>query len=238
MTSSFERRPGKRERGGPRSTLRRLAGPATWSALRARAVLVGRPDGIATEAFELGFSRPAERPRLALYSVGQPTSKASCFVFEAGAHEPSAVIRMMPDRGRRENLQAEVEMIESVRRDVSSSSVRAALPAPPLYCGEVRGEYVVVLPADPLAPATGTEDRVTALGWLRALQDGTRVERNPWGPEDERLAADAIQRAWAAAGRDLDERLTVQLRQAARGIAVRVRGPRGLLAREHRQRPG
>jgi len=211
LDSGFERRPGRLASGEPRGTLRRLVGPATWSALRARGLLVGPPAGIATEAFRRGFGRPPERPQLVLYSVGHTTSKASCFVFEGDAPHPVAVVRIAPG-DRAANLRSEVVMIEAVRREAAArAGVSAALPAGPLFSGEIDGDYVVVLPADPLAPATGREDRAAALRWLHELQDATRAGNALWGDEEVSLAADAVRRAWRAAGREVPSHLLHRL---------------------------
>jgi hypothetical protein len=181
---------------------RRLVGPATWNALRARGLVLGPPSRLITEAIRRGAERDIRAPRLALYSpTGQSLSKAACFVFEYGAEQPSLVVKAMPDPRYAGRLRHETEMVEMIRRRLGSSlHLAAALPLPPLFAGTAGGEYVVVQPVDPLAAATGQlADPAPALKWLREFQESTTTRITAWGDVDTEDALGHVRYAWGRA---------------------------------------
>jgi hypothetical protein len=186
------------------SNRRRVPDPATWNALRARGLLVGRQSSLALRAAERALGRPPRRPRLAIYSrTGETFLKANCFVFERGQKEPAIVIKMMPDRRFSSRLRSETEFVEILRSRVASESVvSSALPLAPLFAGDVDGDHVVVQALDPLAVATGQIDRATALSWLGAFQAVTTARTSPWTLSDGERELEFVRDAWKRARPD------------------------------------
>jgi hypothetical protein len=181
---------------------RRFFGPATWSAVRARGLVVGPPSGLVTEAVRRATGRDLAGGKLALYSAaGQSLSKAACFVFEERADRPSIVVKAMPDARYSARLTHEAEIIEAFRSGLGSGSPAAeALPLQPLFAGTAAGDYVVVQPVDPLAAGTGSlSDPAVALDWLREFQSGTTTTVRPWDDVDTEAATDHVRYAWERA---------------------------------------
>lgn len=174
-------------------------GAATWSAIRARGLIVGPPSRLTVEAVRRAVDRDVGQVRLALYSpTGQSNTKAACFVFEGDAPEPGLVIKAMPEVRYAERLRHETEIVESFRSRLGSSSpAAAALPLPPLFAGAAAGDYVVVQPVDPLAGSTGRiDDPATALAWLRSFQQDTVITTRAWDDADTARALDSVRYAW------------------------------------------
>jgi hypothetical protein len=186
----------------PDASPRRLVGAATWSAVRARGLVVGPPSRLVAEAFRQGVGRDIDGLRLALYSpTGQSLSKAACFVFEVDAEEPVLVVKAMPERRYAGRLRHETDIVEVFRRQLGPSSPAAApLPLPAQFAGTVAGDYAVVQPIDPLAAGTGQmDDPAPALAWLREFQEGTTRAVQVWGEADTEVALDAVRYAWRRA---------------------------------------
>jgi hypothetical protein len=200
--------------------------PATWNALRGRGLLIGRPSGLVIEAAERALGRQPKRPRLSLYSPsGAPDSKGTCFVFEPREREPTVVVKAMSDPRFAERLRRETESVELMRaRLVDSPEIADALPLPPLYAGEIRGEYVVAQGLDPFARATGREDRPAALGWLRAFQRATTEDKKAWGPGDDERELGFVHDAWQRARSQSESAIVARVAELLRplhGVAVR-----------------
>jgi hypothetical protein len=196
--------------GAPRSLRARLRArldAATWSAVRARGLLLGDPGPVAIAAVEAALERPLERPRVALYSPsGAPTGKANLFVFERGRREPTALAVAMARSALDGRLRYEVEAVEAIRTRVGDSAeVTGALPLPPLRAAEVGGRYVVVFPIDPLASRTGVEDRERASDWLLAFQAATAS--SPASAIDRERELAVIEEAWSILRPDRTERV-------------------------------
>lgn len=186
----------------PDAPPRRLVGAATWSAVRARGLVVGPPSRLVAEAVRQGAGRDIDGLRLALYSpTGQSLSKAACFVFEDDAEEPLLVVKAMPEPRHAGRLRHETDIVEAFRRQLGPSSPPSvALPLPPLFAGAVAGDYAVVQPIDPLAAGTGRlGDPAPALAWLREFQEGTTRAVRAWGEADTEAALDAARYAWQRA---------------------------------------
>jgi hypothetical protein len=198
---------------GARARLRSRIGPAGWNALRARGLLLGPPPRSVLEAASRGLGRPLGEPLLAFYSpTGAIGSKASVFVFERGAQGPTALVWGAADPTRAEVLIREGRALERVRAQLAKRPhLSVALPAPPLWSGEVWSERLTVLPPDPLAVATGREDRERSLAWLRGMQEATSSGAREWTAEDERRGLGAIEAAWGLLRPDVAERLKARL---------------------------
>ena len=178
---------------------RHLVGPATWSAMRSRGLVVGPPSALVNEAVEHATGRDIADRKLALYSAtGQSLSKAACFVFERGADEPALVVKAMPDARYASRLIHETEIIEAFRDRLGAGSPAAeALPLAPLFAGTAAAEFVVVQSVDPLAASTGfLSDPADAIEWLREFQDGTTTTVRPWDEADTETALDPVRYAW------------------------------------------
>jgi hypothetical protein len=186
----------------------RFADAATWSALRTRGLLYGRPGRTLTDVLS-GAGHAVGGVRLALYSPsGGITSKITCFAFACDRPEPDLVVKAMPERRFMERLRHETEIVEVIRRRLGAADAADALPLPPVFAGTVAGEYVVAQPVDPLAAATGaTGGSGLALDWLRAFQAGTSLGRAPWSAVDSEAELAAVRDAW---------------RRARPGVAVEV----------------
>ncbi len=211
---------------------RRIPGPATWSALRARGLLWGRPSRLVTDALA-GVRGTADGVRLALYSpTGQSNSKIACFVFARGSREPDLVVKAMPERRFTERLRHETEIVEALRDRLGRAGAATdALPLAPLLAGIVAGDYVVVQVVDPLASATGAASPPdAALRWLRAFQEGTTRALAPWSPADTAAALDAVRDAWGRARPRAVEAVAARagsLLRALEGVEVRRCGVHG-----------
>jgi hypothetical protein len=205
---------------------RRRPSPATWNALRGRGLLVGGPSRLVIEAAERALGRQPKRPRLSLYSPsGAADSKGTCFVFEPGRREPTVVVKAMSDPRFAARLRREIESVEALRAKLAGiADVVDALPLPPLYAGEVGGDYVVAQGLDPLAQATGREDRPAALAWLRAFQRATTKDEMAWGPDDDERELAFVRDAWRRVRPQMEEIVVdrmSRLLQQMHGIAVR-----------------
>ena len=217
----------------PDAPPRRLVRAATWSALRARGLVVGPPSRLVAEAVRQGAGRDIDGLRLALYSpTGQSLSKAACFVFEEDAEEPMLVVKAMPEPRYADRLRHETDIVEAFRRQLGlSSSPTAALPLPPLFAGTVAGDYAVVQPVDSLAAGTGRlGDPAAALAWLREFQEGTTSAVRAWGEADTEVALDPVRYAWRR-GRPASAAIVIaraeRLLQALEGQPVRRCGVHG-----------
>jgi hypothetical protein len=217
----------------PEAPPRRFVGAATWSAVRARGLVVGPPSRLVTEAVRQGAQRDTDGLRLALYSpTGQSLSKAACFVFEEDAKEPLLVVKAMPERRHADRLRHETDIVEAFRRDLGPSALpTAALPLPALFAGTVAGDYAVVQPIDPLAAGTGRlDDPAPALAWLREFQEGTTRAFRAWGEADTEVALDPVKYAWRRA-RPASAPIVIarveRLLQALEGQSIRRCGVHG-----------
>jgi hypothetical protein len=161
-------------RARPLGWLRRAIGEATWSALRARALLVGPPADAIVEVAERALARPLRDPHFALYSTSSFAAKASVFVFEGRAREPSLLVLGASSPSQAAKVRAELGVVEEFRARLRSEpEIVAALPASPLLIGEAPGECLAALPVDWIATWTGHEDRQAALAWLERFQRAT-----------------------------------------------------------------
>jgi hypothetical protein len=150
------------------------------------------------EAAERGLGGSIRKPRLAIYSsTGETYLKAMCFIFEQGRLAPEVAVKMMPDQRFATRLRAETDFVEAIRKRLADATqLTVALPLPPLYAGDVRGDYVVVQRPDSLASATGQCDRSKALAWLRDFHAATTVGTPAWGPADDRAELEHVRYAW------------------------------------------
>ncbi|HVG76460.1 MAG TPA: phosphotransferase, partial [Thermoleophilaceae bacterium] len=169
---------------------RRRLDAATWSTLRSRSLVIARGPGTALTAAENALGRSLDGAALGCMSdSGHVLAKLLCFVFERGEREPSVVAKAIPKETEGERLLEEVRVTASIR-DRLSSDVAAALPENPFWTGRVGADDFVVELPDPLAGATGREDRGLALGWLRRFHEETAHER--WGTEADLTEADEM----------------------------------------------
>jgi hypothetical protein len=186
----------------PDATRRRFVSPATWSAVRARGLVVGAPSRLIREAVKGATDRDMAGLRLGLYSVaGVSNSKAACFVFEEGAEEPMLVVKAMPDAAFADRLSHETNVVETFRGLLGPGSAAAeALPLRPLYVGTAAEDFVVVQSVDAMAAATGLlTEPAAALAWLQDFQEGTTTTVRPWDEADTRAAMDPVRYAWQRA---------------------------------------
>jgi hypothetical protein len=199
----------------------RFADAATWSALRTRGLLYGRPGRTLSDVLA-GTGHAVGGIRLALYSPsGGINSKITCFAFACDRPEPDLVIKAMPDRRFMERLRHETEIVEAIRRRLGAAGAAGALPLPPLFAGTVAGEYVVAQPVDPLARATGaTGEFDLPFDWLRAFQAGTSPGRTPWSAVDTEAELAAVRDAWQRARPEAAEAVTAR----ACGLLRRLEG--------------
>lgn len=168
--------------------VRRRPDAATWSALRARSLVLASGPGSALLAAEEALGRPLGGAALGCVSdSGHELAKLLCFVFEAGASEPVVVAKGIPRPGEGERLVGETDMTRALRERLPAG-LAEALPPDPLWTGRVAGDDIVVERPDPLAAATGREDRAAALGWLRGFHEATAHDR--WGTDADLAAAD------------------------------------------------
>jgi hypothetical protein len=183
---------------------RRFPDAATWNVVRARALLLGRADGLAFAAAERALGPASGRRRVALYvHAGHPISKAVCFVFDPADSEPRAVVKAMPVRRYSQRLRDEVEHLAAIRALVSQErEVAAALPPAPLFAGNVDDDYVVVEDLDRLVGATGRAERAAALDWLAAFQAASSQATAPWSERDDADTLGVIDAAWLRARPD------------------------------------
>jgi Phosphotransferase enzyme family len=174
---------------------RRRPGPTAylWSLLRAGAALSVDEPGPLVPFAEAALGRPAgSMDALFASMTGGRASKLLCFVFDPGAAAPSAVAKVIPDPRHAAGLAHEVRALEAVRARDLPPDVAAAIPAAPIATGTLGGDFVVVEPVDPLAPATGSDDRDAALGWLERFHRETTTDTRAW---DEADTADLAARA-------------------------------------------
>jgi hypothetical protein len=186
----------------PDAQRRRFVGPATWSALRARGLVVGPPSRLIRDAVKRATDRDIAGLRLGLYSVaGVNNSKAACFVFEEGAEEPTLVVKAMPEAAFADRLRHETDVVETFRGLLGPGSAEAeALPLRPLFAGNAAEDFVVVQPVDPMAVGTGLlTDPAAALDWLRGFHEGTTTTIRPWDEADISEAMDPVRYAWRRA---------------------------------------
>ncbi|MET0615671.1 MAG: phosphotransferase [Thermoleophilaceae bacterium] len=170
---------------------RRKLDAATWSALRAGSLVVGEGPGLAQLGAEEALGRSLDGAVLGCVSAsGHVQAKLLCFVFERGEREPSVVVKGIPLEGEGSRLLAEASAVAAIRKLLSGATA-AALPPEPVWAGDVGGHDVVVVePVDPLAGATGHEDRDAALGWLARLQDETAHDE--WGTDADLASLDEV----------------------------------------------
>jgi hypothetical protein len=182
------------------ATIRAAAGAATWSSLRAGAFLLGRPPAWLLELCGELLGRDASRASLALFSrSGASQSKAIYLLFEPGASEPSLVVLAMADPTQSNRLELEYDAVTGLAKSLRDDPWTAeALPRKPLFRGSVAGEYLVVVPPDPLAQAIGSEDRRAALDWLLSLQRATGSDPLSWGDADDDELLAVVEDAWRA----------------------------------------
>lgn len=175
--------------------------PAGWNVARAGALLVGHLDGPAIEAAERTLGRALPGARLAAFSpTGAPRTKVTFFVFEAGADEPTVVVKAMPEPNHAERLLHECEAVERVRERLAPvPDVQAALPLPPLGGTWSGPDYLVVQAVDPLAAYTGRAPRAVALDWLRRFQAATAEREEPWERRDDVAELAALEFGWRTA---------------------------------------
>jgi hypothetical protein len=198
VRETFELR-GVTESRGRLRAFRRRVDAATWSAVRARGLLIGDPDGLAVEAAESALERKLDRPAVAFYSPsGAPSSKANLFVFEGDSAEPLALVTAMAQPNRELLLRREIEAVKAARARLSSApDVAVALPFAPIWTGEVYGRFAAVFPVDPMAGGTGVEDRPRALDWLRRFQAATSIDEREWTGTDHDQALATVEEAWS-----------------------------------------
>jgi peptidoglycan/xylan/chitin deacetylase (PgdA/CDA1 family) len=176
--------------------------PASWNVIRAGALFVA-PGGRVPkrDAVERALGRPPVDPRIAIYSPhGQPLQKATCFLFEGNAAEPSLVIKAIPERARAHSLRHEVEIVERLRSQLGpGSQVADALPLPPLAIDDQDGDYAVCQAVDPLARFTGRPRPEASMAWLRDFHAATQLDRTAWGAEDRERSLRTVEFAWSHA---------------------------------------
>lgn len=182
-----------------------VIGAATWSALRARGALqVGRPErGMAARAAALALARPLVRPvRCAVYSASSEIlTKKIAFVWEGRASEPAVVVKMAGHPGLDGDLRHEVSALEAIRsRAAGTTGVVQALPARPLWSGELDGRFVTVEPVDDLGGQLDPPPRELALEWLRRFHAATALPPQPWDAEEDDRAAEVVALAWHVGG--------------------------------------
>jgi hypothetical protein len=204
----------------PRSRLLARVDPASWNVARASALLLGRLDGPAIESAERALGRALPDARLAAFSpTGATRTKVTFFVFEAGADEPTVVVKAMPEPRLADRLLHECEVVERVRERLSVvPDVQAALPLPPLGATWRGADYLVVQDVDPLAAYTGRAPRTVALDWLQRFQAATAEGEEPWGQQDDAAELAALEFGWRT-GRP----------ETAEPVAARVQGLLGEL---------
>ena len=217
--------------------------PAGWNVVRARAIVYGPRERLpAAEAIETALGRKPERPRIAIYSPhGDPLSKATCFMFEGDATEPSLVIKAIPDRTQAPRLHHEVTVVERLREAIGAQeAVAGALPLPPLAIDDRDGDYRVVQAVDPMARFTGLPSDDAARRWLRDFHAATEEAVAPWGEDDRERALADVEFAWSRAHPERLDRVLdgvgSLLFEVDGAEAPDLRDARRLLAREHRGR--
>jgi hypothetical protein len=72
----------------------------------------------------------------------------------------------------------------------------------------VEGEYLVIVPPDPLASATGNPDRDASTSWLRRFQAATSTEVRPWDEDDIRRELSIVEQAGGISDRLAGPELT------------------------------
>jgi hypothetical protein len=191
MQATFE--PGASDRA-----LRRATGPATWNVLRASGFLRGSAPSWLLELCGELLGRDASRASLTLFSrSGATLSKAIYFLFEKGAREPSLVMLAMADPSQSARLELEYDAVETLASALDHDPETAsALPVEPLFRGAAGGEYLVVVPPDPLATAIGRENRTVALDWLLRLQTATGSGTRAWEGADSNQLLAVLDEAW------------------------------------------
>ena len=186
----------------PDASHRRFPSPATWSAVRARGLVVGAPGRLVRDAVKGAADRDLAGLRLGLYSVaGVGYAKATCFVFEEGAEEPMLVVKAIPDATFADRLSHETEVVETFRSMLGPASAAAeSLPLRPLFAETVGEDFVVVEPLDPMAVGTGLlTEPDAAIDWLRDFHEGTTTTIRSWDEADTQAAIDPVRFAWQRA---------------------------------------
>lgn len=173
--------------------------PATWHLLRARGLVRGDAPGTALAAAEQALGRELPGARVAGYSPsGTTLTKVTCFVFEAGATEPSIVVKGMATRSYQWRLEAELTALGSIREAVAGDpEVAGALPAPPIWQGTIDGDLLMAEALDPLARHTGAASDEEALLWLERFHAASSHGRPRWGEADTAAAVGALRHAWS-----------------------------------------
>jgi hypothetical protein len=198
---------------------RRRPGPTAylWSLLRAGAALTVDEPGPLVPFAESALGRPAgSMDALFVSMTGGRASKLLCFVFDPGAPSPSAVAKVVPDPRYSAGLAHEVHALEALRARALPPDVAAAVPAAPIATSTLGGDFVVVEPVDPLAPATGSNDREAALAWLERFHRTTSTVTRDW---DEHDTADLVARTGYAWERARPERRSAVLGEVERASA-------------------
>jgi hypothetical protein len=170
---------------------------ATMNILRAGALVIGGEPPHVAVAVERALGRAVPRQRVAFYATGGTHPKVHSFVFERGASEPLAVVKVMAVREEGGHLEREIANVELARERLGDTEVAAALPVEPLWAGTCAGDFVVAEPVHPFAAATHPVSRDAAMGWLREFADATFAETRPWSEADEAKLAEAVSDAWA-----------------------------------------
>jgi len=206
---------------GPR---RRLAtDAATWNVLRAGALLMGDEPPHVRPAVERALGRRVLDLRVGFYGTGGPHPKLHCFMFEDGAAEPLAVVKVMAVPGESGHLERETARVEVARERLAGTAAAEALPLEPIWSGPCEGDFVVVEPVDPLATHTGHAELETAMRWLREFAEGTATGERAWSEADDdeltEMASDAWRRGSSARVDDLLGRVR-DLSVALRGVPV------------------
>jgi hypothetical protein len=199
LSETFESGDPARRATGVGAAIRAAVGAATWSSLRAGAFLLGRPPAWLLELCGDLLDREASRWSLTLFSrSGASQSKAIYFLFEPGASQPSLVVLAMADPAQSHRLEFEYDAVAGLAGSLRDDAKTAeALPLEPLFRGSVAGEYLVVVPPDPLAQAIGSEDRTPALDWLLSLQTATGSDPRSWGDADDDELLAVVEDAWS-----------------------------------------
>jgi hypothetical protein len=140
---------------------------------------------------------PPVEPHMSLYSSSGCAAKLTCFIGEAHEHSPTVVVKAMGRQSDGWWLRGEVDNLRAVRSRLCGETAQALLD-PPLFAGELGGEYLVV---ETYEAFDGWCDRsprasVRAHDWLRDFQRSTTTSVEPWLESDTAGAVSAVLGAW------------------------------------------